>query len=440
MLPVITIVGRPNVGKSTLFNHLTNTRDALVVDVPGVTRDRQYGEGVVGDRPYLIVDTGGIEEPDDPTMARLTDEQVMLAIDEADVILFMVDAKAGLVASDEVIAERLRRFQKKVILLVNKADRESAAIVCSEFHAMGFSEPHAVSAKSGRGIEAVVLEALTGLPKNEAPEPEDIEDSIRIAVVGRPNVGKSTLINRMLGEDRLVVLDRPGTTRDSIYVPFVHRDQRYTLIDTAGVRRRRKITDTVEKFSMIKTLQAMKAAHVVIIVVDAQDSLGEQDMRLLGMVVDMGKALVLAFNKWDGMDDYDKSQFKDAVDRKLLFVDYARRYFISALHGTGVGKLYHAIDEAYTSTTKEISTSQLTNALEKAVQSHQPPLVKGRRVKMRYAHIGSHDPLMIVVHGKQTASLPGSYQRYLSNFFRKTFKLLGIPVLVKLKSDENPYD
>jgi GTPase len=338
-----------------------------------------------------------------------------------------------------VIAERLRRFQKKVILLVNKADRESAAIVCSEFYAMGFSGPHAVSAKSGRGIEAVVLEALNGLPKSEAQAP-DIENSIRIAVVGRPNVGKSTLINRMLGEDRLVVLDQPGTTRDSIYVPFVHRDQKYTLIDTAGVRRRRKITDTVEKFSMIKTLQAMKAAHVVIILVDAQDSLGEQDMRLLGMVVDMGKALVLVFNKWDGMDEYAKSQFKDAVDRKLLFVDYARRYFISALHGTGVGNLYRAINEAYTSTMKEISTSQLTKALEKAVHSHQPPLVKGRRVKMRYAHIGSQDPLLIVVHGKQTAALPGSYQRYLSNFFRKTFNLLGIPVLVKLKSDENPYD
>ena len=438
MLPVITIVGRPNVGKSTLFNFLTKTRDALVVDVPGVTRDRQYGEGVVGDRPYLIVDTGGIEEPDDSSMAQLTDEQVSLAIEEADVIFFMVDAKVGLVSSDELIAERLRRFQKKVFLLVNKADRDQAEIVCSEFHRFGFSKPTAISSKQGRGIEAVVLEALADFPEAEMPSPE-IEDSICIAVVGRPNVGKSTLINRMIGEERLIVFDRPGTTRDSIYVPFEHRDQRYTLIDTAGVRRPRKVTDTVEKFSMLKTFQSMKEAHVVIVVVDAQDSLGEQDMRLLGMVVTLGKALVIAFNKWDGMDDYDRDQFKNAVERRLQFVDYARRYQISALHGTGVGKLYRAINEAYTSTMKKISTSQLTRALMKAAEVHQPPLVKGRRVKLRYAHIGSQDPLIIVIHGKQTASLPGSYQRYLSNYFRKTFNLLGIPVLVKLKSDENPY-
>ncbi len=438
MLPVIAVIGRPNVGKSTLFNYLTNTRDALVVDVPGVTRDRQYGEGVVGDRAYLVVDTGGIEEVDDPNMARLTDEQVSLAMEEADTIFFMVDAKAGLVLSDEIIAERLRRYQKKVVLLVNKADRDSAAMVCSDFHALGLGEPQAISAKKGRGVEALMSETLSHFPESEAQSAE-IEDSIRIAVVGRPNVGKSTLINRMLGEERLVVFDQPGTTRDSIYVPFEHRNQKYTLIDTAGVRRRRKITDTVEKFSMIKTLQAMEEAQVVIVVVNAQEGLGEQDLRLLGMVIDMGKALVLAFNKWDGMDDYDRDQFKQAVERKLLFVDYARRYTISALHGTGVGKLYHAVNEGYTSTMKEISTAQLTKALEKAVETHQPPLVKGRRVRLRYAHIGGHDPLLIVVHGKQTDSLPGSYQRYLANYFRKTFDLVGIPVLLKLKSDENPY-
>lgn len=438
MLPVITIVGRPNVGKSTLFNHLTNTRDALVVDVPGVTRDRQYGEGVVGDRPYLVVDTGGIEEPEDLTMAQLTDEQVFLAIEEADVIFFMVDAKAGLVSSDTAIAERLRRFQKKVILLVNKADRDQAAIVCSEFHSFGFSEPHAISAKQGRGIEPIVSEVLSHFPKSEARPPE-IEDSIRIAVVGRPNVGKSTLINRMLGEERLVVCDQPGTTRDSIYVPFERRNQKYTLIDTAGVRRPRKITDIIEKFSMIKTLQAMKEAQVVIVLINAQEGLFEQDLRLLGMVIDMGKALVLAFNKWDGIDVYNRDQFKEAVERKLIFVDYARRYTISALHGTGVGKLYRAVNEGYASTMKEISTPQLTKALEKAVESHQPPLVRGRRVRLHYAHIGGHDPLQIVIHGKQTDALPGSYRRYLANYFRKTFDLKGIPALVKFKSDENPY-
>lgn len=437
MLPVIAIVGRPNVGKSTLFNLLTQSRDALVVDVPGVTRDRQYGEGKLGGRPYFVVDTGGIAEPDDPEMAKVTDDQVWAAIDEADVLFFMVDAKAGLVPSDEVIAERLRRYQKKIVLLVNKADRDSGALVCSEFHALGFGEPLAVSAKQGRGVAELIQATLSGFPE-VAPPPK--EEGIRIAVVGRPNVGKSTLINRMLGEDRLVVFDRPGTTRDTIEVSHERREQKYILIDTAGIRRSRKITDTVERFSILKSMQAMKAAHVVIVVINAQEGLGEQDMRLLGMVAALGKALVIAFNKWDGMDEYARDRFKEAVERKLQFVDYSRRYTISALHGTGVGKLYHAIHEAYESAVKEISTSQLTTALEKAIGSHQPPLVKGRRIKLRYAHIGGHDPLMIVIHGKQTTSLPGSYKTYLSNFFRKSFDLKGIPVLVKFKNDENPYD
>jgi len=438
MLPVITIVGRPNVGKSTLFNYLTKTRDALVVDVPGVTRDRQYGEAVIDGHPFLVVDTGGIEEPDDPSIADLTDTQVVLAIEEADFIFFMVDAKTGLVPPDIAIAERLRRYQKKVIVLVNKADRDSAAIVCSEFHAFGLSEPHAISAKQGRGINPIVSELLSSFPKDE-PLLSEVENSIRIAVVGRPNVGKSTLINRMLGEERLVVFDRPGTTRDSIYVPFEHHGQAYTLIDTAGVRRPRKVTDVVERFSIIKTMQAMKEAHVVVVLVNAQDGLGEQDLRLLGIVMEMGKALVIAFNKWDGMVEYDREQFKSAVDRKLLFVDYARRYTISALYGTGVGKLYRAINESYESTMKVISTSQLTKALEKAVRAHQPPLVQGRRVRLRFAHIGGHDPLQIIIHGKQTAALPGSYQRFLANYFRKYFDLKGIPTLIKFKSDENPF-
>lgn len=437
MLPVIAIVGRPNVGKSTLFNLLTQSRDALVVDVPGVTRDRQYGEGKLGGRPYFVVDTGGIEEPEDPDMAKLTDEQVLAAIDEADVVFFMVDAKAGLVTSDEIIAERLRRYQKKVVVLVNKADRDSAAVVCGDFYRLGFGDPIAVSAKQGRGVEALVSKTLSAFP--EVDTVPKFEEGIRIAVVGRPNVGKSTLINRMLGENRLVVFDRPGTTRDSIEVAHERREKKYILIDTAGVRRQRKVTDTVEKFSMIKTMQAMKNAQVVIVVVNAQEGLGEQDMRLIGIVAELGKALVIAFNKWDGMEDYDREQFKETVDRKLLFVDYARRYTISALHGTGVGKLYHALHEAYESTNKDIATPLLTKALEKAVETHQPPLVKGRRIKLRYAHVGGHDPLVIVVHGKQTTSLPGSYKTYLSNYFRKTFNLLGIPVLVKFKNDENPY-
>lgn len=438
MLPVISIVGRPNVGKSTLFNLLTQSRDALVVDVPGVTRDRQYGEGKLGGRPYLVVDTGGIEEPDDPDMSRLTDDQVVMAIEEASVVFFVVDAKVGLVPSDEIIAERLRRYQKKVFLLVNKADRDASAIVCSEFHGLGFGEPIAISAKQGRGVEALVSDALSEFP--EIDPIEQLEEGIRIAVVGRPNVGKSTLINRMLGEDRMVVFDRPGTTRDTVSASLEHRNQRYVLVDTAGVRRRSKITDIVEKFSMIKTMQAMKLAQVVIVVVNAQEGLGEQDLRLIGIVAELGKALVIAFNKWDGMTEDQREQVKSEIERKLLFVDYARRYTISALHGTGVGKLYRAINEAYESSYKEISTALLTQVLEKALHTHQPPLVKGRRIKLRYAHIGGHDPLMIVIHGKQTTSLPGSYKTYLSNFFRKSFDLKGIPVLVKFKNDDNPYN
>jgi GTPase len=438
MLPVIAIVGRPNVGKSTLFNLLTQSRDALVVDVPGVTRDRQYGQGKLGGRPYFVIDTGGIEEPDDPDMDELTDAQVFMAIEEADVIYFMVDAKAGLVSSDQLIVERLRRCKKNIVLLVNKSDRESAAVVCGDFYQLGLGEPVAISAKSSRGVADLVIKTLSDLPE-ALTEATQIPEGIRIAVVGRPNVGKSTLINRMLGEDRLVVFDRPGTTRDTIAVTHEHRDQQYVLVDTAGVRRSRKITDIVERFSMIKTLQAMRTAQVVIVVVSSQDGLGEQDLRLLGMVAELGKSLVIAFNKWDGMDEYARDQFKDSVERKLLFVDYARRYTISALHGSGVGQLYHAINEAYESTMREISTPELTKSLEKAVATHQPPLVKGRRIKLRYAHVGSQDPLLVIVHGKQVASLPGSYQRYLSNYFRKAFDLKGIPVLVKLKSDDNPY-
>lgn len=440
MLPVIAIIGRPNVGKSTLFNCLTESRDALVVDVPGVTRDRQYGEGVLAGRAFAVIDTGGVETSDHHDMGKLIDDQVAFALEEADIIYFMVDAKLGLIAADEIIASRLRVYSKKIYLLVNKVDRESAELVCADFYSLGFGDPIAISAKQGRGIRPLIQETLSDFPDS----PSDVEvsaeeGSIHIAVVGRPNVGKSTLINRMLGEDRLIVCDYPGTTRDSIEVPIEYRQKKYVLVDTAGVRRSHKVTDTVEKFSVIKTLQAMRRAHVVIIVVDAQDVLGEQDMRLIGLVAELGKGLVIAFNKWDGMDEYDRQQFKAAVERKLVFVEYARRYTISALHGTGVGKLYHAIQEAYTATMKVVPTTQLTKTLEMATRQHQPPVVRGRRIRLRYAHMGGNDPFEIIVHGKQTAALPGSYQRYLSNFFRKQFDLHGIPVLIKLKSDKNPY-
>lgn len=439
MLPVFVIIGRPNVGKSTLFNYLTKTRDALVVDMPGVTRDRQYGEGRVGDRDYIIVDTGGIAEPDDPEMSAMTDEQVEQAIREADRLLFVVDAKDGLTAADQAIAARMRReHQDKVTLLVNKVDRSEATIACSEFYELGLGEPVPITATQGRGINDMIQHLLNDFPMIDKVEGAK-DASIKVAVVGRPNVGKSTLINRILGEDRVVVFDRPGTTRDSIEVPFERDGVRYTLIDTAGVRRKAKVTDALEKFSMIKTLQAIEAAHVVVVVFNAQEGVLDQDLRMISIAAESGKALILAMNKWDGMDDYDREQFKVNFEKKVNFVDYARRYFMSALHGTGVGKLYFAIDEAYESTTREISTAMVTKALDDAQRAHQPPLVKGRRVKLRYAHIGSHNPLIVVIHGKQTAALPGSYQKYLSNFLRKRFELVGVPVIIKLKSDENPY-
>lgn len=439
MLPVFVIVGRPNVGKSTLYNYLTKSRDALVVDMPGVTRDRQYGEGRVGDRDYIIVDTGGIAEPDDPEMSAMTDVQVEQAIREADRLLFVVDAKDGLTAADQAIAARLRRdHQDKVTLLVNKVDRSEAAVACSEFYELGLGDPVAITATQGRGITDMIQTLLNEFPKIERSV-EDKNAGIKVAVVGRPNVGKSTLINRILGEDRVVVLDRPGTTRDSIEIPFERAGQHYTLIDTAGVRRKAKVTDALEKFSMIKTLQAIEAAHVVVVVFNAQEGVLDQDLRMINIAAESGKALVLAMNKWDNMDEYDREQFKTNFEKKVNFVDYARRYFMSALHGTGVGKLYFAIDEAYESTTREISTAMITKVLEDAQRTHQPPLVKGRRVKLRYAHIGSHNPLVIVIHGKQTAALPGSYKKFLSNFIRERFKLVGVPVIIKLKSDENPY-
>lgn len=440
MLPVFVIIGRPNVGKSTLFNYLTKTRDALVVDMPGVTRDRQYGEGRVGDRDYIIVDTGGIAEPDDPEMSAMTDEQVEQAIQEADRLLFVVDAKDGLTAADQAIAARMRRQHPgKVTLLVNKVDRSDAMIACSEFYELGLGEPIAITATQGRGIVEMIQSLLDEFPKVERIA-DDKNARIKVAIVGRPNVGKSTLINRILGEDRVVVCDRPGTTRDSIEIPFERDGVQYTLIDTAGVRRKAKVTDALEKFSMIKTLQAIEAAHVVVVVFNAQEGVLDQDLRMISIAAESGKALVLAMNKWDGMDDYDREQFKDNFEKKVNFVDYARRYYMSALHGTGVGKLYFAIDEAYESTTREISTAMITKALDDAQRTHQPPLVKGRRVKLRYAHVGSHNPLIIVIHGKQTAALPASYQKFLSNFLRKRFDLVGVPVIIKLKSDDNPYN
>ena len=438
MLPIIAIVGRPNVGKSTLFNRLTRTQDALVANRPGVTRDRQYGTGRVGEKPYRLIDTGGINEHDGTELDWLMDKQVELAIQEADEVIFVVDAQAGLSAADEQIANRLRQLQRRVTLAVNKTDGMRPELAMIDFYGLGFGEPKSIAASKGRGVTQLINSVLEDY---EVEEGDQILKSrgVSIAVIGCPNVGKSTLINRMLGEERVVASDVAGTTRDSIAIPFQHRDKDYTLIDTAGVRRRKKVKDFVEKFSVVKTLKAIEAAEVVVVVCNARDGIHDQDLKLIGWVLEVGRPLVLAINQWDDLPEEQREKVKSEIDRRLGFVDFARRYFISALHGTGVGKLYHAIDEAYEATQQPFSTGQLTKALERAVTAHQPPLAGTRRIKLRYLHLGGRFPLTFVVHGKQTEKLPISYQRYLVNFLREYFKIVGAAVHIRMVSDDNPY-
>lgn len=441
MLPVIALIGRPNVGKSTLFNQLTRSRDALVADFPGLTRDRQYGNGRVGDRPYLVVDTGGLVG-DERGLDGLMAGQVWLAVEEADCVLLMLDARDGINLSDEQIAARLRRSGKPVLLVLNKVDGMDPTGVAADAFALGFGEPVQIAAAHGRGVNGLIGQAFASLPQAEGepePFPED-RQGIRIAVVGRPNVGKSTLINRMLGEQRVLAYDQPGTTRDSIYIPFERDGQAYTLIDTAGVRRRSKVSEVVEKFSVIKTLQAINDAHVAILVVDAHESeVSEQDAALAGHIVDSGTALVLVINKWDGLDDDQRQWFRDQLDRRLPFLVFAERYFISALHGSGVGHLFDAVGAAYRAATIKVPTPELTRLLERAVHAHQPPLVQGRRIKLRYAHQGGQNPPVIVIHGNQTERLPPAYKRYLNNYFREALKLVGTPIRLEFKTGENPY-
>ncbi len=436
MLPVIALVGRPNVGKSTLFNRLTRSRDALVADQPGLTRDRKYGIGRVGDRPYVVVDTGGISGDRDGVEA-LMDRQVRLAIEEADHILYLVDAREGLTGGDEQIAAELRRTGKPVTLVVNKSESLDRDLAAAEFHALGLGEPVPISAAHGRGVKPLINEVLETLPPAE--EPPEEERGIQIAVVGRPNVGKSTLINRLLGEERLVAYDQPGTTRDSVQVPFEHAGRRYTLVDTAGVRRRARVSEAIEKFSVIKALQAMEQANVVLLVLDAHEGVTEQDASLAGHVLESGRALVVVVNKWDGLDPDQRERVKAELERKLPFLSFAEVKFVSALHGTGVGHLMDAVDAAYRAATADLKTPELTRVLEEAVQEHQPPLVRGRRIKLRYAHQGGRNPPIIVIHGNQTESVPAAYQRYLVNRFRQAFGLWGTPVRIEFRTAENPY-
>ncbi|ATJ81396.1 ribosome biogenesis GTPase Der [Halomonas beimenensis] len=440
MNPVIALVGRPNVGKSTLFNRLTRTRDALVADFPGLTRDRKYGNGVLGGKAYTVIDTGGIsgdEEGIDAAMA----EQSLQAIDEADIVLFLVDGRAGLTVADEAIANHLRINQKKTWLVVNKTDGLEEHSAMADFWQLGLGDPRPIAAAHGRNVTALIEEVLAPFPERDEDIPADTgTKGIRIGVIGRPNVGKSTLVNRLLGEERVVVYDEAGTTRDAIEIPYERRGKPYVLVDTAGVRRRKNVREVAEKFSIIKTLEAIKECHVAIMVLDARSGLVEQDLHLLDYVLTSGRALVLAVNKWDGLESEAKDRMRAEIKRRLGFADYADLHFISALHGTGVGDLYPSLERAFESANSHWSTNRLTHILQDAVEQHQPPMIHGRRIKLRMAHQGGTNPPIIVVHGNQTGSLPEAYKRYLTNTFRKVLKVRGTPMRFEFRSGKNPYD
>ncbi len=456
MLPVVALVGRPNVGKSTLFNRLTRSRDALVADYPGLTRDRQYGQAEVEEHAFIVIDTGGIhgnEEGIDALMA----EQSLMAIEEADAVLFLVDARAGLTSADIGIADHLRKQNKKVFVVANKIDGIDADSAVAEFYQLALGEVHQIAAAHGRGVTQLLTLALT--PHIEALGQERIaddsdeqtddeqaiaeapeeNDKIKLAIIGKPNVGKSTLTNRILGEERVVVYDMPGTTRDSVYIPMERNGREYILIDTAGIRRRKNVTDVVEKYSVIKTLRAIEDANVCLLIIDAHEGISDQDLSLLGFILEAGRSLVLAVNKWDGLDEHVKERIKTELDRRLGFIDFARIHFISALHGTGVGHLYESVEEAFVSATKRISTSMVTKILDMAVFDHQPPMHNGRRIKLKYAHAGGYNPPIIVIHGNQTKNLPSSYKRYLMNYYRKSLKVMGTPIKIEFRETANPF-
>ncbi|MEG0278177.1 MAG: ribosome biogenesis GTPase Der [Morganella sp. (in: enterobacteria)] len=473
MVPVVALVGRPNVGKSTLFNRLTRTRDALVADFPGLTRDRKYGRAEVDGQEFIIIDTGGIDGAEEGIETHMA-AQSLLAIEEADIVLFLVDARAGMMPADMAIAKHLRsRDNKTTFAVANKIDGIDQDQALGEFYSLGLGEVMPIAASHGRGVNQLISRSL--IPFYGEPESEDgrelteeeanaaywaeqeaqteaaeakleeddnfnpVDQPIKLAIVGRPNVGKSTLTNRILGEDRVVVFDMPGTTRDSIYIPMERDGREYVLIDTAGVRKRGKVTETVEKFSVIKTLKAIEDANVVLLVIDAREGISDQDLSLLGFILNAGRSLVLAVNKWDGMSAEDRDHVKDMLELRLGFVDFARIHFISALHGSGVGNLFDSVQEAYDCATRRVSTALVTRIMKMAEDDHQPPLVRGRRVKLKYAHAGGYNPPIIVIHGNQVSDLPDGYKRYLMNYFRQSLKVMGTPIRIQFKEGENPF-
>lgn len=470
MIPVVALVGRPNVGKSTLFNRLTRTRDALVSDYPGLTRDRKYGKAVLGEHEFIVVDTGGIDGSEEGVETQMA-KQSLVAIEDADVVLFMVDGRAGLTVADQAIADHLRTRDKTTFLVVNKVDGIDADAASAEFWQLGMDNMYQIAAAHGRGVLSLIDKALKPFAQEMADElkaqglvdltdEQDIDQEekdlteqdaetelerlrnlpIKFSIIGRPNVGKSTLTNRILGEERVIVYDMPGTTRDSIYIPMEREGREYVIIDTAGVRRRSRVNEKIEKFSVIQTLKAIEDANVVLLVIDARENISDQDLSLLGFALNAGRSIVVVVNKWDGLNNDVKNRVKSELDRRLGFVDFARIHFISALHGTGVGHLFESIQEAYDSATKRISTSLLTRIMKMAQEDHQPPMINGRRIKLKYAHAGGYNPPIIVIHGNQVKEMPGSYKRYLMNYYRKSLQIMGTPIRIQFQNSENPFE
>ncbi len=438
MLPSVALVGRPNVGKSTLFNALTRTRDALVHDQPGVTRDRHYGVCRLDEaRPFVVIDTGGIAGQEEG-LAGATARQARAAAAEADLVLFVVDGREGASALDDEILQWLRKTARPVMLVVNKTDGIDARAALAEFARFGYADSFAVSSAHRQGIDDVLDAVLARLPA-ESEEPAEAAGRVRVAFVGRPNVGKSTLVNRILGEERMIASDVPGTTRDSIAVDLERDGRSYRLIDTAGLRRKGRVDEVVEKFSIIKTLQAIEECQVAVIMIDASEGVTDQDAAVLGAVLDAGRALVVAVNKWDGLSTYQREQTESLLSRKLAFVSWAEAVRISAKHGSGLRELFRAIHRAHASATRQFSTSDVTRALEIAYETSPPPVVRGHAPKLRFAHPGGENPPTFIVHGSRLKSLPATYSRYLENFFRKRFKLVGTPVRFVFKEGDNPY-
>jgi GTPase len=437
MKPTIVLVGRPNVGKSTLFNKLTRTRDAIVADMPGLTRDRHYGHGRLGDRPYLLVDTGGLEPTAREGIFEHMARQTLQAVAEGDAVLFLVDGRAGITPADRDIARELRRTGRKLTLVVNKAEGLSRDQAAAEFHELGLGEPHAISATHGDGVSELMSFVLASFA-HEGREPMP-DERPKVAIVGRPNVGKSTLVNALLGEERMIAFDQPGTTRDSIYVDFERAGKPYTLIDTAGLRRKAKVDETVEKFSVVKTLQSIEDANVVVLVVDAQQEITDQDSHIAGFILEAGRAVVLAVNKWDALSEGRREQCKRELERKLAFLSFARVHYVSAQQGRGLAELIKSIDLAYAAAMAKLSTPKLTRALIAAATRQPPPRHGLFRPKMRYAHQGGMNPPVIVIHGNQLDRVPDSYRRYLERYFTDLFRLQGTPVRIQFKVSANPY-